>query len=41
MSFINESLLKEGMIKSEDVDMIYLASTVDEAVDFIVSNIEV
>lgn len=41
MSFIKGSLLKEGMIKSEDVDMIYLASTVDEAVEFIVNNIEV
>lgn len=38
MEFIKGSLLNEKMISPEDVEMIHLAETVDDVVDFIIKN---
>lgn len=39
LSFLRQSLLAEKMIKEEDLEMIYLANTVDEVISHITSNI--
>ena len=40
VDFIRNSLLKEKMINSEDIDMFFVADSVDEAVDYILKNLE-